>query len=309
MKMAPKPESMILTGFSDYIVEIKNRIAESVALTEYFSRLPLGRTRASSNEKVERAVTELTEEALTSLRLIDGFVRPGMRILEVGAGPGFAHAWLQKLAPRLELDVVAIEPSLAGHEPYFDMGKKLLELLGLDARRWHSLAASDVAVLGRRFDLIFSSNVLEHVDDVARVIQALAGCLKVNGIMRHNCPNYAFPFEPHFGIPLWPLKPQMAEWILPSLRHNPLWRGLNWVTAFSVSRAARTVDLKTIFDRDHVYRTLMRFEKDLRFREKHPVLFRIYQVLSKLGIPPLFKIIPARLMTPMQFTLGRFERS
>jgi len=59
-----------------------------------------------------------------------------------------------------------------------------------------------------KFDFIFSMNVLEHTKDISLHIESCIKLLKdENSILFVQCPNYSFPFEPHFYeffIPFFP---------------------------------------------------------------------------------------------------------
>ena len=50
-----------------------------------------------------------------------------------------------------------------------------------------------------KFDFIFSMNVLEHTDDIKQHITSCMNLLKdEHSLLFIQCPNYTFPFEPHF---------------------------------------------------------------------------------------------------------------
>jgi len=59
-----------------------------------------------------------------------------------------------------------------------------------------------------KFDFIFSMNVLEHTDDIKQHIISCMNLLKnEDSLLLIQCPNYTFPFEPHFYklfIPFFP---------------------------------------------------------------------------------------------------------
>ena len=52
------------------------------------------------------------------------------------------------------------------------------------------------------FDLIFSINVFEHVRDWKKYIEQTNRLLKDNGLNIIFAPNYDFPYEPHFVLPI-----------------------------------------------------------------------------------------------------------
>eukprot|EP00494_Astrolonche_serrata_P011852 UN11950 len=55
---------------------------------------------------------------------------------------------------------------------------------------------------------------MEHVDDVDQVIRNVADSLRHGGTYRFTCPNYFFPYEPHFNIPTL-LSKNLTEKLLP----------------------------------------------------------------------------------------------
>ena len=50
-----------------------------------------------------------------------------------------------------------------------------------------------------KFDFIFSINVMENLKDPYSVLIQMNSALKFGGKYRFFCPNYDFPYEPHFG--------------------------------------------------------------------------------------------------------------
>ena len=56
-------------------------------------------------------------------------------------------------------------------------------------------------VADAEFDFAFSMNVMEHVDDVPLVLRRIVSALRPGAAYRFVCPNYRFPYEPHFDMP------------------------------------------------------------------------------------------------------------
>ncbi len=219
-------------------------------------------------------------------------------ILEVGGGLGLLHAWLR----RRGLPITSLEPGLAGHPESYALAVRALALLGCDGSEFLPLLAEQAPSLGRRFALIFSYNVLEHLSDLPGSLTALATCLLPGGRMRHSCPNYRVPYEPHFGLPLWPLSPRWLERWLPALRDDELWRGLNFLSASDLQRWAAAHGLVARFDDAQTYRTFLRLESEPSFSDKHPRLFRLGRLLRRLRLLSLLRYLPPTWMTPMQVT-------
>jgi SAM-dependent methyltransferase len=147
------------------------------------------------------------------------------------------------------------------------------------------------------FDLIFSNNVLEHVDDVETALGALSALLRPGGVMVHNCPNYSVPYEPHFGIPLVPIRPASTARVLPdTITSTGLWQSINFVTAREVRRIAARQGAEVSFERGLLGDTMERFAEP-EFARRHPALARLAGVLG--AIAPVLRRVPPALATPM----------
>jgi SAM-dependent methyltransferase len=161
-----------------------------------------------------------------------------------------------------------------------------------------TLPVEDItAEVAGTFDLVFSNNVLEHVDDVDRTMGALSEVLRPSGVMVHNCPNYHVPYEPHFGVPLLPGWPAETARLLPaSVTSTGLWRSLNFVTARQVRRVAARHGATVDFERGVLADAFDRFGEP-EFARRHRVLARLAGPLR--AITPLVRRIPPSLATPM----------
>ncbi len=294
-------ESLSSTDFQLFMTSARQTLLADADIEERLAELALGATEATPRARANKALEHLIQDARTTLLLIEGWAQPGQRLLEIGGGVGLAAIWLQ----RRGFDVISLEPSNAGHGNYHEIGLRIMQRLGGDTSRWLGIAANEVSQLGARFDLIFSNNVLEHMADLDGAIVAMRDVLAQDGIMRHNCPNYGFPYEPHFCIPLLPFFPRAAALWHPRLRRDELWRGLNFVSARQMVRLAKRHALGIRFDRDHLHRTFLRLEGEPLFRAKHYVLAGTFRALRALRLANLLRFVPPTLVTPMQFTLSR----
>jgi 2-polyprenyl-3-methyl-5-hydroxy-6-metoxy-1,4-benzoquinol methylase len=122
----------------------------------------------------------------------------GAMVLEVGAGSMLLSCQLV----REGFQVTALEPTGAGFSHFERMRKLVLqraEVLGCLPRM---LDQSAEALSEQNcFDYAFSVNVMEHVEDIALSIGNVGSSLKHGATYRFTCPNYLFPYEPHFNIP------------------------------------------------------------------------------------------------------------
>lgn len=82
------------------------------------------------------------------------------------------------------------------------------------------------------FDLVTMNQVLEHVQDVGRVLEEALRVTKPNGILLFNTPNYLSFYEPHYKVFWFPLFPRPLARIYLCLRgRTPSFLdGINYVT-------------------------------------------------------------------------------
>ena len=227
----------------------------------------------------------------------------GQRILEVGAGISLLSICLA----RRGCQITGLEPGANG----FDVNAQL----GAAVRAW--LGAEDLPMLdievGRlnleqhgEFDLIFSINVLEHIPKLAEAMAAMEGVLASDGRMVHLCPNYAIPYEPHFGIPLVPLVPRLTALLYPQVVRHPTWQSLNFVTYGEIRRLTRRSGLGATFRPAMMYDAFARLDDDEEFRARHSGLVaRLHRLLKRTHILGALRHVPPALATPMAFECRR----
>lgn len=242
----------------------------------------------------------LQAEAHLGLRLIQPELRPGMRVLEVGAGMGLLSSFLTSRG----VEVTALEPGLGGFGVSASLASAMADLGGFPNP--NRLAIPAERLQGGPFDLIFSVNVLEHIPMLAEAIRGMARVLGPDGRMVHTCPNYLIPYEPHFAIPLVPAWPRLTHWIVPAIRHSELWQSLNFVTLPQIRRIAATERLEISFEQGVLYRAFERIESDPAFRDRqgNGIVKWAYACLRLTGTLGVLRHLPAVLATPMVFRLA-----
>lgn len=103
-------------------------------------------------------------------RTLEYFPRSG-RILEIGAGSG----WQSKMFSDLGYDVSAIDVETSQY-----LGQKVFPVETYDGAK--------IPFSEKSFDVVFSSNVLEHITDVERFQQEIARVLAPGGFAVHVLP-------------------------------------------------------------------------------------------------------------------------
>lgn len=254
-------------------------------------------------DRVARIIHQYTAEVATGSRILAGMALKGQRILEVGAGISLLSICLA----RRGCQITGLEPGANG----FDVNAQL----GAAVRAW--LGAEDLPMLdievGRlnleqhgEFDLIFSINVLEHIPKLAEAMAAMEGVLASDGRMVHLCPNYAIPYEPHFGIPLVPLVPRLTALLYPQVVRHPTWQSLNFVTYGEIRRLTRRSGLGATFRPAMMYDAFARLDDDEEFRARHSGLVaRLHRLLKRTHILGALRHVPPALATPMAFECRR----
>tara|TARA_B110000467_G_C18266357_1_gene449519 strand:- start:23 stop:529 length:507 start_codon:yes stop_codon:yes gene_type:complete len=125
---------------------------------------------------------------------IDSFAGTA-KILEVGCGTGILLSMLAEEFSQHELN--GIEPFGDGHSLFKDLNSAVRKTgvnLKIESYEDHKSET--------KYDLIYCVNVFEHVDDWRHFLNWAADNLNEGGVFFVLCPNYGFPYEPHFKIPI-----------------------------------------------------------------------------------------------------------
>ena len=170
-----------------------------IAIENYFfDNFNIKSLNINSSEDVQRYYQNAKVDAIHCFTSIDKYLDKDKKILEVGGGIHLLTSFLHQ-----NYDITSIEP--AGFTGFTDqLRNKILDQ--------HKLKVYTTTVeeftTDTKFDFIFSMNVLEHTDDIKQHIISCMNLLKdEHSLLFIQCPNYTFPFEPHFYkwfIPFFP---------------------------------------------------------------------------------------------------------
>lgn len=162
----------------------------------------------------ERHVDRMTDDALNEARsrehlsLVEEAIgRPlrGLRALELGSGYGLTLA----LAIReFGADAYGLEPGDAEFEGTLEISVDLLRGCGVGRSVVVSAVGERLPFADDAFDLVYSSNVLEHVADPRRVLDESLRVLRPGGYLHVVVPNYGSWWEGHYGVPWFPNLPR-----------------------------------------------------------------------------------------------------
>ena len=212
----------------------------------------------------------------------------GAKVLEVGVGAGILMA---QIATKYEnLEFIGVEPMGDGFA-FDDVFYRLVK----------SIPNAEILPIGyedidqtQKFDLIYLVNVFEHLPDWPDFLEFLMGALAENGRCIILCPNYSFPYESHFRIPIIFNKPityffrkkKIAEHEI-EYDCDGLWKSLNFCKYRHVSKKAKSVGFNVMNDKSIITEMINRLDTDEEFAKRQGLLrFPIF-ILQKLRLIPV----------------------
>jgi SAM-dependent methyltransferase len=242
------------------------------------------------------------EEAAFGRRYIAGDLErlfSGATVLEIGAGSMLLSCQLT----REGFDVTGLEPTGFGFAHFNRMRELILECANARGCMPRVLDSTVEALTVKKcFDYAFSVNVMEHVADVECALIKAGRSLKIGAIYRFTCPNYLFPYEPHFNIPTLFSK-RLTEHLLRERIYghatmpdpSGLWKSLNWISVVGIRRMAKRMPgLKIIFNTAFFVSTLERIASDPDFAQRRSSFTRkAILLLVKFRAHQLFRFMPA----------------
>lgn len=240
-------------------------------------------------------------------------LRPGSSVLEIGAGSFLLSCQLV----REGFAVTSLEPVGEGFSHFDRMREIVLE----EARRMGCCPAilhqtAETLDISGCFDYAFSINVMEHVNDVELVLVRVAEALSAGATYRFTCPNYLFPYEPHFNIPTL-ISKQLTERVLGkqmfenSALPDPVgtWNSLNWISVPQIRKVIRGQHgLKVSFERSMLASTLERMGVDDTFaRRRSPAVRKMINLILQLRLHHMARLLPPAMQPIMSCRVERLN--
>lgn len=192
------------------------------------------------------SIGKVTEQ-ITLLEKFLGEGVKGKKILEIGSGYGvFVISGILDHGA----DVYGVEPSAEGFGGSFETSQELLALNGLEQTRIINGFAEDLPFEKESFDVVYSTNVFEHVQDPVKAFGEAIRVCKKGGLIQIVIPNYGSFYEGHYGCWYVPYTPKWIwkKYIKHILHKDPsyadtLQTGLNY---FSVGRILKPYEKKGV---------------------------------------------------------------
>lgn len=235
----------------------------------------------------------------------------GSRLLEVGAGSLLLSCQLKAEG----FDVTSLDP-IGGGFTHFDALRQLVLKAARENNCVPTLIADPAESLQIEtfFDYAFSTNVMEHVSDYGEVLRRVVMSLRVSGTYRFTCPNYLFPYEPHFNIPTLFSK-ALTEKIFKRFIDqstkvvDPVgtWLSLNWITVPKIREAMDRIPQGSIsFQKELTVKMMRRLISDTSFADRKAGLIRTLAVVFlRLSGHKLVRLMPATFLPTIDCRIVR----
>lgn len=171
------------------------------------------------NDYKLRVQNRLREEEIENKRLkrlsclLNYEFRPDQRHLIIGTGTGGLAVELYKRG----CTVFGIEPDVKANE----IVKLKSREMGMTENNFYCCKAENLPFNSSYFDFIHCFTVIEHVDDVEKVIDEMIRVLKPRGYIYLATINYRLPYEGHYKILFPTFLPKPIGRLFLSLKRRP----------------------------------------------------------------------------------------
>ena len=209
-------------------------------------------------------------------------------ILEIGCGTGILLNELKKFFPQIQM--TGLEPLKSGYEKYQEISilkkNNKINIVNGMIENYYS---------DKKYDLIFSLNVMEHVENWEKYLLNSNKLLNKDGINIVLCPNYDFPYESHYIIPII-INKKITKTIFNKKinyydsKNNKKghWEGLNFISKKNITRFLKTNKLNFYFDNNISDRILERLLFDKALKKRHGVVSFFAIFIKKLYLNKIF---------------------
>lgn len=221
--------------------------------------------------------------------------------LEIGSGSGFLLARLKERYPMHRWE--GVEPIGEGFARFEAARDAIAKRFDLNVHR----TTIEEFATARRFDFIFSLNVIEHLGSWRDCLAKAHSLLAPGGAAVFLCPNYSFPYEPHYALPVIANKRVTHEVFRRAIdrydaKHDTsdLWTSLNFIKKREVVSFCKERGIDVRFDERIMSRMVEKLWTDAHFAERQRLLSGPAKLLHRLGVTRLVESSPLRWISPYQ---------
>ncbi len=247
--------------------------------------------------KLENSDTWINE-ALFGYTQIQQYLKnlnPNDDVIEIGCGSGILLSIIKE--NYTNINIQGIEPFGYG----FDKLRELNKLIQSNGTEINNISFEELDTT-KKFDLIFSINVFEHLNDWKKFLIKAKYLLKKNGKLIILCPNYGFPYESHFKIPII-INKKLTYLIFKNFIKSfeeksniGLWKSLNFVKKREIKSFLKTNKhckaYKMIDHKNIINYMITRSLNDSKFRERQKFISYVAIFFRKIGIIKLLILFP-----------------
>jgi ubiquinone/menaquinone biosynthesis C-methylase UbiE len=190
----PLKEPSEMNKLDQKTIFIPQHVYDSVVATQgiFFERL-------SGVDRHKQAADLLSEaKAHQQAAILQQYANlNGARLLEVGAGLAMN---LLVWSKHYRADVHGIEPDAVGFDASFKLGRTLMEVNGLEPDRIVNSVGEKLPFPDNSFDIVYSTNVLEHTERPLAVLCESLRVLRPGGTLQFVFPSYGSYYDGHYGV-------------------------------------------------------------------------------------------------------------
>ena len=205
-------------------------------------------------------------------------------ILEIGSGTGFLLNELKIVFPNKNF--TGIDPGESGFQNYKDI---FFKNLNLNKKIKFYDQSINKFKTKKKYDLIFSFNVFEHIKNQKLYLKNSYSKLKDGGKLIIYAPNYDFPYEPHFLIPIiyskFITKKIFQKKIMThenKTGEKGLWEGLNLTGATKIEEILKKNKFNYYFDKKIKDKMISRIFNDKFFFKRQGIAAIITKFAVKI---------------------------
>jgi 2-polyprenyl-3-methyl-5-hydroxy-6-metoxy-1,4-benzoquinol methylase len=195
-------------------------------------------------------------------------------VLEVGCGTGILLKELKESFPKIKF--AGLDPNESGFHGYKSISQKIidkdysLKIINSTIENYNPL---------EKYDLIFSFNVFEHVRNQNLYLNKTHNLLSKEGSNIIFSPNYDFPYEPHFILPIIINKNITKKLFKKKIfshenrtKEHGLWEGLNLNGKKKIEKILLENNYSYVFDLSIKDRMINRMLSDKHFKKRQGVV-------------------------------------
>ncbi len=211
------------------------------------------------------------------------FIDKSKSILEVGCGSGMLINYLRKEG--FKVDGVEI------YQEGFSDFKIISDTLNVS----NFIKITDINDFfpDKKYDVIFSYNVIEHIDDWEKTLNSLNIFLKKEGVIIFILPNYSFPIELHYMIPIilnkkytYTILKKYINIIEKNSNMIGRWKTLNFIKTNNIEKFYLKKGYEVKYDKEYLIRLISNLRKyqsiDKSVKKNNNIINIILKILARI---------------------------